>query len=220
MARWLISSAILSFSMLSSAKAAEIKGQYVEARTCDVYTGACFANADTSLTGRNGVMAWRVEQGEVDGIRVDGLSIVAVISASETLGLKQNRLARSVLIIDEKANPTQREALVKMARDQSGGLLDNVVATRSAPIELTICDCKENSCAVVKAGDVRIETRCLDKKHDVGCGNDIAFYPPLGKGVQARPAIASEHIFTGKDFRETWSDAERRGAYVGTFAVR
>ena len=27
--------------------AAGITGQYVEARTCDVYTGACFANADT-----------------------------------------------------------------------------------------------------------------------------------------------------------------------------
>ena len=53
-----------------------------------------------------------------------------------------------------------------------------------------------------------------------GCGNDTTFYPPLSKGVTAKPAIAAEHIFTGKDFKETWSDADRRGAYVGTFAVR
>jgi len=220
MARWLMTVAVLGLLSGSTLQAAEIKGQYVEARTCDVYTGACFANADTSLTGRNGVMAWRIERGELDGIRLDGLSVVAIVSASETLGLAQNRIAKSVVILDDKATPSQSDALLKFAREQSGGLLGNVVATRNAPIELTICDCKENACAVVKTGDVRIETRCLDRNHDKGCGNDVTFYPPLAAGVQAKPAIAVEHVFTGKDFRETWSDAERRGAYVGTFSIR
>src|SRR5205807_3392233 len=36
-----------------------IRGQYVEARNCDVWTGPCFANADFNLTGKNAVMAWR-----------------------------------------------------------------------------------------------------------------------------------------------------------------
>lgn len=220
MARWLLSIAALTACVAGPLSAAEITGQYVEARTCDVFTGPCFANADTSLTGRNGVMAWRVERGAFNDVKLDGLGVVAVLSARETLGLKQTYAGKAVLIVDAKATAAQRDALVKFAKQQGGDLLGDVVAVKSATVDLSICECKENGCAVVKAGDVRIETRCLDKKHDRGCGNEWAFYPPLSKGVAAKPAITVEHAFGGKEFNETWSDSERRGAYVGTFAVR
>ncbi len=219
MARWMISAAAV-LALAVNGNASEIKGRYVEARTCDVYTGPCFANADTSLTGRNGVLAWQVDRGQIDGVNVDGLGIVAVLSAPETLGLKQNRQVKSVVIVDEKATAKQREALLKMARQQAGQLLGNVIAVRPAKVDVTICECKEGGCAIVKAGDVRIETRCLDTHLDRGCGNDCNFYPPLSKGVAAKAAMTVEHVYKGKEFNETWSDAERRGAYVGTFSVR
>src|SRR5581483_1858239 len=95
--------------------AAEISGQYVEARTCDVFTGACFANADTGLTGKNAVLAWKVENGAVGGTRLDGLGVVAVVAARETLGLKQAAPAKAVVIVDERATPAQRAALVAFA---------------------------------------------------------------------------------------------------------
>jgi hypothetical protein len=38
-----------------------VRGQYVEARTCDVFAGSCFANADTGLTGKNGVLGFIME---------------------------------------------------------------------------------------------------------------------------------------------------------------
>src|SRR5258708_1257838 len=211
MKRWIMTAAaIVSFATYINA--GEITGRYVEARTCDVYTGACFANADTSLTGRNGVLAWHVEKGEGDGARIDGLGIVAVLSAQETLGLKQNRDVKAIIIVDEKATSAQRDALLKMAKNQAGNLLGNIISIRLAKVDLTVCPCKDGSCSIVKAGDVRIETRCLDKNHDRGCGNDCNFYPPLTKGVTAKAAIAVEHAFNGKGFNESWSDAERRGA--------
>ena len=74
--------------------------------------------------------------------------------------------------------------------------------------------------AKVKAGEARVETRCLDAQHDKACGNETAFYPPLSRGVAAKPALAVEHAFSGAGFNETWKDTERRGAYVGTFSVR
>jgi hypothetical protein len=220
MSRWLLSAVALLLSLAAPAMATEITGQYVEARTCDVYTGPCFANADTGLTGRNGMLAWRIDKGEYDSVRLDGLGVVAVLSASDTLGLRQSRTARSIVIVDEKASPAQRSALVNFAKQRAGDLLGNVISVKSAPVDVNICACKENGCATVKAGDVRVETRCLDKNHDRGCGNEWAYYPPLSKGVIAKPAMAIEHAFSGKDFNETWSDGERRGAYVGTFAVR
>ena len=32
--------------------------------------------------------------------------------------------------------------------------------------------------------------------------------------------MATEHSFSGKGLNETWSDADRRGAYVGSFVTR
>ncbi len=205
---------------LAAGVRADVKGTYVEARTCDVYTGPCFANADTGLAGRHAVLAWKVEQGNVAGAKLDGLGVVAVVAARETLGLKQTLPGKAVLIVDEKANTEQRKALIAFAKAQSGLLLEDVVDVRYAPVNLEICECKGNACAKVKAGEAKIETRCLDAKHDKACGNESAYYPPLAKGVEAKPALAVEHAFNGKGFDETWTDTERRGAYVGTFSVR
>src|SRR5206468_4908959 len=71
---------------VAPASAAELTGKYVEARTCDVYTAPCFANAEMNLAGKHAVMGWRVDQGAVDGVKLDGLSVVAVVAASDTLG--------------------------------------------------------------------------------------------------------------------------------------
>src|SRR5438045_6562276 len=86
----------------------QAKGQYVEARTCDVWTGPCFANADFNLGGKNAVLAWKVATGSVGDVNLDGLSVVAVVSAKNTLGLEQTGPAKSVLIIDARANSAQK----------------------------------------------------------------------------------------------------------------
>ena len=198
----------------------EVRGHYVEARTCDVYTGSCFANADTGLTGKNAVLAWKVESGCFGGSQLDGLGVVAVIAARETLGLKQSAPGKAILIVDDRATPAQRDALVKLVKAQAGDLVADVVAVRSAPIDLTICPCENDGCAVLKAGAVTVKTRCLDADHDKACGNETAFYPPLARNVHVRPAGVLQHEFRGTGLRETWSDPERRGAYVGSFAVR
>src|SRR5438270_10107316 len=101
---------------LVPAQAAGITGQYVEARTCDVWTGPCFANADFNLGGKHAVLTWKVTKGSFDGVNLDGLSVVAVVSAKNTLGLEQDGPAKSVLVIDSKANAQQKDALVKFAR--------------------------------------------------------------------------------------------------------
>jgi hypothetical protein len=197
-----------------------VRGQYVEARTCDVYGGPCFANADTSLTGKTGVLAWKVTSGTVGGTRIDGLGVVAVVTARETLGLKQSAPGKAIVIVDEKATAAQREALVAFVKAQAGDLAHEVVAVRPAKVDLTICACDGEGCATLKAGDVTLTTRCINFEHDKACGNEITLYPPLAKGVSAKAAMATEHSFRGKGLNETWTDHDRRGAFVGSFATR
>ena len=200
--------------------AAGITGKYIEARTCDVWTGPCFANAEMNLGGKHAVLGWLVEKGTLGDAKLDGLGVVAVVAASDTLGLAQTGPARAVLIVDSRADAAQRDALVRLAKKQGGELLKNVVAVQSARIDLDVGGCEEGGCGKLVAGPARIETRCLDDKHDKVCGNESAFYPPLAQGVQVRPALAVEHTYTGKGVNETWNDAGRRGAYLGSFEAR
>lgn len=203
----------------SPAKAPSVTGQYVEARNCDVWTGPCFANAEMNLTGKHAVIGWKIERGSNAGVKLDGLGVVAVVAASDTLGLAQTAPSKAILIVDSKATPAQRDALVSLARGQGGDLLKNVISVQSAKVDVDVIQCKEGGCARLEAGKAKIETRCLDH-HDKVCGNESAFYPPLTKGVKATAAMAVEHSFTGPAFNETWSDAERRGAYVGKFEIK
>jgi hypothetical protein len=207
-------------ALLSATPSATVHGQYVEARTCDVFAGSCFANADTGLTGKNAALAWKIESGTVAGTKIDGLGVVAVVSVSETLGLKQSAPGRAVVIVDERATRAQRDALVKFVKTQAGSLVGEVVSVQAAPVELSICTCDGGGCATLNAGKVKLTTRCIDADHDKACGNETTLYPPLIKGVKAKAALVVEHSFTGKELNETWKDGGRRGAFVGTFVSR
>ncbi|GIW80373.1 MAG: hypothetical protein KatS3mg105_2180 [Gemmatales bacterium] len=212
---------MLGLVLAAPVSAAGISGQYVEARTCDIWTGPCFANAETHLAGKHAVMAWSIDQGSYNGVPLDGLSIVAVVSAHTTIGIKQNKPARSVLIVDERATDAQREALIEFARQRAADWLQNVVAIESAPIKLEMCPCKNNSCAILTAGKLaRVETRCIYDHFDKVCGNESAFYPPMSKQVKVKAAAVVDHRYKGKALNETWVDKERTGAYIGSFDIR
>ena len=214
--------AAIALALAAPGKAAELslRGHYVEARNCDVWTGPCSANADFNITGQNAVLAWRVDQGRFNNVDLQGLSVAAVIVAHNTLGLDQSGPAKALLIVDKRATASQREALIQLAKRQGGKLLSNVVAVQSAEINLNACECKADACFELTAGAARVKTRCLDEKHDRACGNETAFFPPLTRGVTARPAGIVEHAFRGTGLSQTWADHESRGGYVGTFEVR
>jgi len=218
MTRWLLPT-VAALLVAAAAHADTLTGRYVEARTTDVYTGPCFANSDMNLTGREAVLAWKVDRGSLDNVALDGLSVVAVVAASDTLGLKQTGSARALLIVDSKADDAQRDALVRLAKQQGGDLVRNVVAVRTSAIDLKVGGCSDGGCARLRAGDARVETRCLDHEHDKVCGNESAFYPPLTPDVNVKAAVVTEHRFTGKGLSETWQDDNRRGAYVGSFEI-
>src|SRR5260370_42556919 len=59
--------------------AAGIKGQYIDARTCDTWTGPCFANAELNLAGTNPVLSWKLERGAFDQVNLAGLGVLAVL---------------------------------------------------------------------------------------------------------------------------------------------
>src|SRR5215831_15786199 len=89
-----------------------ISGDYLEVRSCDVYTGPCVANAEMNLSGKEGMLVWSVREGTWKGTRLDGLSVVVVVEADGTLGdmTYQPRHGKAVLIVDAKAGSEQQAA--------------------------------------------------------------------------------------------------------------
>jgi hypothetical protein len=220
MSHWLALTALAAMFAAAPVRAEGISGQYIEARNCDVWTGPCFANAEMNLTGKHAVLGWKVSKGTFDNVCLDGLGVVAVISASDTLGLEQTGPSKAVLIVDEKATSAQRAALVHLAQKEAGELTRKIIRVQSAKVDLEMDCCKQGGCARLEAGNAHIQTRCIDAHHDKICGNESAFYPPLSENVKAQPAVAVKHAFLGKAFNETWNDGERRGAYVGSVEIR
>src|SRR5437899_22585 len=105
-----------------------ISGSYLEVRSCDVYTGPCFANGEMGLAGKEALMVWAVREGSWKGVALDGLNVIAVVKTDDTLGdLKyQPRSGPAVLITDAAANARQKEALTDFARAMSGKLINKV----------------------------------------------------------------------------------------------
>ena len=207
--RTLLSLSALAFSV-SAAWAAKdattISGNYLEVRSCDVYTGPCFANAEMGLTGTKASCVWSVREGSWRGTRLDGLSVVAVVRTDNTLGdLKyQPRAGKAVLIVDEKANAQQKEALVSLAQQMAGNLIYSISQHQVLADQLRARNVCKSGCAKVKAGElVEVATRCLGSKDHV-CGNEEAFYPPLTAVTGATPAYTEMAAFKGADLGVTW----------------
>jgi hypothetical protein len=198
----------------------QVNGTYVEARTADIYTGPCFANAEVGLVGDLAVFGWKINKGTWQGVGVDNLGVVAVVKASNTLGDVNSSAypVKSVLIVDDRANPEQRLALKSFAQRMGGDLLQDIVRVEYQPIDLKLENNDLHSAkAVLSAGTLaKIETRALGS-HDKICGNEMTWYPPLTKVDHAMPAYTLANDFRGKGLGTVWSKPDQRSAFVASF---
>jgi hypothetical protein len=209
----------LALSIAGLGAAADIHGEYVEARTADIYTGPCFANSEVELTGNLAVLGWKIETGAWQGVSLAGLSVMGIVHAESTLGDFMHPEvvgARAVIIVDERATAEQRIALGQFAKQMGGDLLKNVVRTDARPITFTRGDMRE---AKMVAGELaKVETRALEETDKI-CHNEAVWYKPLTQLDHAMAAYTVEQSYQGKGLNTTWSYPGKRSAYVGTFSI-
>ena len=200
--------------------ATEIRGDYLEARTCDVYTGPCFANAEMSLAGKEAIMAWKVEEGTWKGVSLDGLGAALVVRSNRTLGddgtfgMKQGK-QQSVILVDDKATAEQHLALIDFVKTSNAKLSRNVKKIVKTPIEL------QNNYLTNKglfsAGKLaKIETRAM-RKDDCVCTNEVTYYQPFNTIENMSPAYSKTMSFQGEGLNSKWTNHGQRSAFLGTF---
>ncbi len=198
-----------------------IHGNYIEARTADVYTGPCFANSEVGLVGQLAIFGWQVTQGSWDGVNLDGMSVVGVVRAHHTLGdvYESAYPVKAVLIVDSHANGEQRLALQSFAKHMAGDLLQDVVRVDYQPVELNFANGDMHSMkATLTAGNlVKISTRAMNEGDHI-CRNEEVWYRPLNKLDHAMPAYALANQFSGQGLGTTWSSPDKRSSFIGTFS--
>src|SRR6516165_2792942 len=217
-AAFLLVAALLAFAAWLPAQ--QLRGDYIESRSTDVYVAQCFANGEVGLTGNYALMAWQVEKGSWTGVKLDGLAVAAAVRARATLGdpYGDPYPAQSVLMVDKAASPEQRKALIAFAQHEGGRLLENVVRVDYVPVVLDMPADPHEGNAVLRAGHLAaILTRPLNH-HDHICGNESNYYPPLTNVDHAMSAVAMTDEFQGEGLDSRWSNHGRRSAYVGTFS--
>jgi hypothetical protein len=203
----------------AAAQAQKISGDYLETRSADIYTGACFANGEVNLVGNEAIMAWHIRDGGWNGTSLEGLTVAAAVRANGTLGdpYENPYPAKAVLLVDEQANPQQRAALVQFARHMGGELLKNVEQVVPVPMELVV-NAEHHGAAMLRAGKfATVQTRSIGDQDHL-CGNEVTFYPPLTEVAHSMPAVALTDAYSGPGLGVSWDLHGKRSAFVGTFA--
>ena len=227
---------LLGLSDSVNADRSRVEGDYMEARTADVFTGPCFANAQVFITGHQAVMAWKVNRGSWNGVDLSGFVVAAAVRGSTTFSKDDPTQAETVMIVDESATPVQQAALVALARELGGTRLSRVVATRSARMNLFVEGHEPAESAAEESsnhlthrmphapkgtfwatGLAEIQTRPLDESDHL-CGNEVVEYPPLSQGVSALPAYTLSNTYKGGGLGTRWDDHNCRGSFVGHFS--
>lgn len=199
-----------------------VQGSYIEARTADVYTGPCFANSEGGQMGELAVFGWKIEKGAWQGVSLDGLSVVAAVRASHTLGdvYQTAYPAKAVLIIDEKATLEQRLALRSFAQKMGGQLLEDIVKVTYEPVALSFKDNNIHTMnATLTAGSLtKIQTRAMNEGDHV-CRNEEVWYAPLNPTTHAMAAVTVSHKYNGEGLGVKWSSPDKRSAFIASFQV-
>ncbi len=195
--------ALAAAPLLAGAKGS-LTGEYVEARTAEVFTGGCIMNSEAETVGKQAVLAWKVDRGSFNGIQLDGLSIVAAVAGDRNLGMQE--------MGGEKPTVRSQLALVAMANELSNGLVGTIVQVTPTPIQFA----DHGTEIQVSAGHVSLDVN-KHLTHDPSCGA-MQWFHPLAQVDGAAMGVAAQHMFVGPSLGTKWSDPNKRSAFFGTFS--
>lgn len=215
------SAALIVLAAATTATATSpLRGTYVEARTCQVYTGPCFANGEVGLTGKDAVMAWSVQRGAWGDVDLRGLGVAVIVKASETLGfngLEDAATKTAVIVVDADADANQAQALRDFAIQQVQLSEAQIKATDRAELELDF-DFAELTAAVKLGRYGHVQARRA-RPGDCICSNESAYYPPLTSLTGFVPGVAIDAEVTARQLGTRWSIPGSRSVYLGTFEL-
>jgi len=119
----------------------QLEGELLEVCTCKILC-PCWVGEDPDGGTCEGVLAWHVEKGTVNGVDVSGRTLVVLCHIPGNI-LKGNW--RVVVYVDDKTTPQQQEALLNVWTGKLGGpcadlaqLIGQVAGVERVPITFAV----------------------------------------------------------------------------------
>lgn len=191
-----------------------VRGDYLEARSVSVYVGACHAQSEVVEGGREATLVWNIHQGEWNGVSLDNLTVVAVVTAKKNLEM-DSESRRSVLYLDTETTIEQRAALVNLITTKRSAVVGEIASTKIEPIEFTKQDLEYELRVgeVLSLSALRNPCEYCTQPHEV-------WYKPLETIDTA--VVGKSNIYRYKDtvLAVTWNRSEpSNNIFVGRFAM-
>jgi hypothetical protein len=207
----IVAAGALVFS--SQAENVSLRGDYVEVRTASVFAGACHYNGEVVTTGRDAMMAWKVTNGQWQGVDLSGVRAIAIVSADANLA-EDNAARKSEIIIDSNASRAQAVAMIKALKEKYAAALGTVAAVRNAPINFERNGRNYN--VVTNEASINVEAM----PNDLCCKMpNLVWYTPLVGLENRKVGYTSKALYSGKVVGEPWSRSGENGAFYGTFSL-
>ena len=214
----IVAASTLFTALVSADDRARLTGEYVEARTAEVFAGGCIMNSEAETMGRQAVLAWRITTGAFNGVPLDGLTVIAAVAGDRNLGMREMggeapTVVKAIITVDPRATPAQRTALVALVGELTGGLITQVVRVDSAPMRFAT----SAKYVEVSAADTLLLTIKKEMTHDPSCGA-MQWFKPFTQMAQSSMGVAEAHSFSGIGLGTKWSAPDKRSAFWGTFS--
>lgn len=207
----IIAAGALVFS--SQAENVELRGDYVEVRTASVFAGACHYNGEVVTTGRDGMMAWNVTNGQFQGVDLSGVRAMAIVSADVNLA-EDNAARRSEIIIDSNASRAQSVAMLNVLKEKYAAALGTIAEVRSAPIRFERTGRAYN--VVTNEAAINVEAM----PNDLCCKMpNLVWYTPFVGLENRKVGYTTKALYNGKVVGEPWSRSGENSAFYGSFSL-
>jgi hypothetical protein len=184
-----------------------IKGQYMETCNCTLLCPCIWSNMTARPTegACKAAVAMRIDQGEKDGVKLDGLSFVVMLHSPGAMG--QGNITVG-LIVDDAADDKQVDAIRSIATGEAGGpmaalapLVGKVAGIEKRPIQFT----QQGLNYSLKAGEL-VDQACEGLESAVrpgeAIGIDNAAHPVNTRVSLAKATRSKFHAF-GIDWEDT-----------------
>jgi len=184
-----------------------IKGQYMETCNCTLLCPCIWSNLTARPTegACDAAVALRIDKGEKDGVKLDGLSFVVMLHSPGPMGDGNITVG---LIVDDAANDKQLDAIRSIATGEAGGpmaalapLVGKVAGIEQRPIQFT----QQGLAYSLKAGDL-VDQACEGLESAVRPGESICIdnvaHPVNTRLSLAKATRSKFHVF-GVDWEDT-----------------
>jgi hypothetical protein len=201
---------------LAAVDAPAVSGDYVEARSNEVYTCGCLFSGQMTTAGREAILAWRITRGVYQGTPLAGVKVAAVVVGDANLSAYDGA-RRTALYVDESASDAQLQAIVALWQREYSQALGKIATVHRVPISFT----QQGEAVRLSIPNlVEVQARKARLPEDAHPGSFL-WYQPFVPLRNSSLATALDYEYSGMDFQHQWQDLMPSiNGYLGEFALK